>query len=109
MEQRSCFRASLKLPMAIDGLGVRGVRCESRDIGMGGMFLEMAEKRLKQGETVNIIFSLPTERGNHTHCLNAKVARIEDDGIGLVFSKPGTATFRTLQELLKFSKSQKLH
>ncbi len=109
MEQRSCFRASLKLSMAIDGLGVRGIRCESRDVGMGGMFLEMAKKSLKRGEKVNVIFSLPTERGDHTHCLSARVARIMDDGIGIAFSKPGTATFRTLQELLKFSKNQNLH
>lgn len=109
MEQRSCARSSFKLPILLDKSDFNGIRCASRDIGMGGMFLEVSSAGFSRGESVTVIFTLPTAEGERNHSLEARVARISKDGIGLVFGKPDTATFRTLQELLRFSKTQKVH
>ena len=109
MEQRSCFRSMLKLPILVDSPSAGGVRCASRDIGMGGMFLEATASSFSRGEEVNVVFSLPSEEGGLGHSLTARVTRIAKDGIGVAFFNTDTATFRTLQELLKYSKSQNLH
>jgi hypothetical protein len=99
----------LKLPVLLDSPGAGGVRCASRDIGMGGMFLEAAASNFSKGEEVNVLISLPSEEGGVGHSLTARVTRIAKDGVGIAFFNPDTATFRTLQELLKYSKSQNLH
>jgi hypothetical protein len=109
MEQRSCLRSAVKIPVLLDNIDTGDIRCASRDVGMGGMFLEASSPNLSKGEEVQMMFSLPTERGGRDYCLTAKVARIEKDGVGITFFNPDTATFRTIQELLRYSKSQNLH
>ncbi len=109
MEQRSCLRSAVKIPVLLDNIGAGDIRCASRDVGMGGMFLEANSPSLSKGEEVQVVFSLPTEKGGRDHYLTARVARVEKDGVGVTFFNPDTATFRTLQELLKYSKSQNLH
>jgi len=76
---------------------------------MGGMFLEASLSDLSKGEEINVVFSLPSEKGDRKYSLTARVVRVEEDGFGLIFFNTDTATFRTLQELLKYSKRQNLH
>lgn len=109
MEQRSCLRSTVKIPVLVDNAGADDIRCACRDVGMGGMFLEASPSGVSKGEEVHVVFSLPSEEGGRDHRLTARVARVEKDGFGVAFFKPDTATFRTLQELLKYSKSQNLH
>jgi c-di-GMP-binding flagellar brake protein YcgR len=108
MELRSCLRSPLKLPIKL-ATNNKEVNCITRDFGMGGMFIELEDGSLKAGEETQVIFSIHHDTGDRTHKLSAKIAHLSDGGLGLSFSKPDTATFRTLQELLKYTKKQNLH
>ncbi len=108
MELRSCLRSPLKLPITLTSNNTE-VTCITRDFGMGGMFIELENKHLKAGETAQVVFSLYQDSGERTHRLNAKIAHLADGGLGLSFSQADTSTFRTLQELLKYTKKQNLH
>lgn len=108
MELRSCLRSPLKLPITLT-TNDTDISCITRDFGMGGMFIELEDSHLKEGEPAQVIFSLYQDSGERTHKLNAKIAHLADGGLGLSFSQADTSTFRTLQELLKYTKKQNLH
>ncbi|PCH84659.1 MAG: hypothetical protein COB26_05150 [Piscirickettsiaceae bacterium] len=108
MELRSCLRSPLKLPITLTTNDTE-VTCITRDFGMGGMFIELDNSPLKAGQSAQVVFSLYQDSGERTHRLNAKIAHLADGGLGLSFSQADTSTFRTLQELLKYTKKQNLH
>ena len=108
MELRSCLRSPLKLPITLSTQNSE-VTCITTDFGMGGMFIELENSDFKAGQSAQIMFSLQQDNGERTHRLNAKIAHLADGGLGLSFSQPDTSSFRTLQELLKYTKRQNLH
>lgn len=108
MEQRNCLRLPINLPVVLS-TAEKDISCCTRDFGMGGMFLELDENQLSIGENAKVSFTLNQEKGNSTHCLNVVIARTANDGLGIAFAQSNVSTFRSIQELLKYSKYQTVH
>jgi len=108
MELRSCLRSPLKLPITLTSEH-KEIHCVVRDFGMGGMFVEVENSDLVIGSDTEINFSLYQDNGEKNHLLHATIAHSSPEGLGLSFSQPNTGSFRTLQELVKYTKKQNLH
>jgi len=76
---------------------------------MGGMFLELDKNQPHIGESASVTFTLSQKDGDISHSLNVVIARKTDDGLGIAFAQSNASTFRSIQELLKFSKYQTVH
>lgn len=103
MEQRWSTRTPVKLnvDVAYDDKEVED--CVTRDIGMGGVFLEMAQLVPATDTMVELTFKVgPTDRRTR-HKLKAKVVRAASDGIGLMFRDFDAGSFRALQEVLRYT------
>ncbi|OUR83507.1 hypothetical protein A9Q82_02145 [Cycloclasticus sp. 46_120_T64] len=108
MEPRSYLRSPLKLPVKLT-FKDKEIHCTSRDFSLGGMYLEADDAFVSLGAETIISFSLQQSNGNKWHSINARVAHTKADGIGISFLQVNKAIFRTLQELLKFTRQQNIH
>ncbi len=104
VEQRWSQRRPIALPVEVFEHGSLLASCNSRDIGLGGVFLSLADNELSKDQEVELFFSLG--EGNPTrYKLNAKVVRAADAGAGLLFKDFDTNAFRALQEIMRYSAS----
>lgn len=108
MEQRHCLRLPLTLPVVLTTSG-KTVSCVTKDFGMGGMFLKINGEQPLIGERASVSFTLSQKQGNVSHSLNVVIARTTSDGLGIAFAQSNAVTFRSIQELLKYSKYQVVH
>jgi hypothetical protein len=70
---------------------------------MGGVFLEMGRLFPAVDTMVELVFKVgPTDKRTK-YKIKAKVVRVADDGIGLMFSDFDAGTFRALQEVLRYT------
>ncbi|TPW18007.1 MAG: hypothetical protein FD130_440, partial [Halothiobacillaceae bacterium] len=75
--------------------------CRTRDIGLGGVYLEAGSGLLESGETVELLFKLPSASSEELHTLRAKVVRITEGGAGLMFRDFDAIAFRSLQKVMR--------
>lgn len=102
MEQRWSQRR--KVTLDVDVLQVDGQRVAStrtRDVGLGGVFIEMADGRPAEHMELDLVFVLDRQGHATKHRLKARVVRTTADGVGLMFREFDTASFRALQEILR--------
>jgi len=102
MEQRWSprTRADLDVDLSFHGEVVSG--CKVRDIGMGGLFIEI-EKAFPRDTVVELKFKIRAAAGLDTkHRIRATVARACDGGLGMMFCDFDAGTFRSLQEVLHY-------
>jgi len=102
MEQRWSTRTPVKLDvdMAYED---KEEDCSTRDIGMGGVFLEMGSILPPVDTMVELIFKVGATDKRTKHKIKAKVVRVAYDGIGLMFRDFDAGTFRALQEVLRYT------
>lgn len=105
MEQRFCSRLPLVLAVTL-ATAKQTLSCRARNFGMGGMFLELENQTLCQGEHATINFSLEGTSAEEQHSIKVVIIRTDKEGIGISFAQPNAATYRTVQELLKCGKQQ---
>lgn len=103
MEQRWSTRTPIKLDvdLAYDEKEVEG--CATRDIGMGGVFLEMQRLMPPVDTMVDLIFKVGPLDRQTKHKIKARVVRVVDDGVGLMFRDFDAGSFRALQEVLRYT------
>jgi hypothetical protein len=101
MEQRWSprTRADLDVDLSFHGEVVSG--CKVRDIGMGGLFIEI-EKAFPRETVVELKFKIRADGQDTKHRIRATVARACDDGLGMMFCDFDAGTFRSLQEVLHY-------
>lgn len=102
MEQRWSprTRADLDVDLSFRGEVISG--CKVRDIGMGGLFVEV-EKEYPRDTVLELKFKITADNGQDTrHRLRATVARTSDSGLGMMFCDFDAGTFRSLQEVLHY-------
>lgn len=102
MEHRWSLRTRIQIPVDVNCPGVGDVAAITRDIGLGGVFLEMREPSLPRNANVDLTFYLQGDERQTHHRLRAKVVRVTDDGIGLMFRDYDVGTFRSLQEVIHY-------
>ncbi len=105
MEQRWSprTRADLDVDLSFHGEIVTG--CKVKDIGMGGVFLEV-EKAFPRDTVVELKFKIRAAGQDTKHRIRATVARINDVGLGMMFCDFDAGAFRSLQEVLHYVQSQ---
>ena len=106
IEQRWSQRRSVILGIEVFDHGSLISACQSRDVGLGGMFIETDKNQFKQNQDVELLFALGNEN-TVKHKLKARVVRVLNEGVGLVFKDFDTSSFRALQEIMRYSVSDK--
>lgn len=103
MEHRWSDRRELRLTVDVLRQGEMLFSCESRDVGLGGTFLDLGPKQSMDPDMdVELIFHLLTGQREVKHALRARVVRVSDHGAGLRFHEFDTSVFRSLQEIMSY-------
>ncbi|MEK7323017.1 MAG: PilZ domain-containing protein [Pseudomonadota bacterium] len=103
MERRWTTRTRVNLPVELLQAGTHTEGCRTRDVGLGGVYLEVPSNvKLFAESHVELIFRMG-EGGELTkHRVKARVVRVGDAGAGMMFRDFDASTFRSLQEILRF-------
>lgn len=112
MENRWSDRRDLALGVDVVQHGEKLLTCHSRDVGLGGTCLDVSEEartRLKKDTDVELVFHLQEGQQETKHTLHARVVRIDSHGIGLKFNEFDTGVFRSLQEIMGYHGTDKIH
>lgn len=106
MEKRWSERKSLQVNVDVYQQGKLLGSCISTDIGLGGAFLTKECSCPKPSEAgVELVFSLISKGQSIKHKINARVARVTEEGFGLKFCDFDTGVFRSLQEIMSYKKN----
>lgn len=101
IEHRWSQRRFVSLQVEIVGAGVNE-DCTTKDVGLGGAFVEMSGHIPDCDTDVELLFSLSNHDQRVTkHRLSARVVRSANNGVGLVFKDFDTRAFRSLQEVMR--------
>lgn len=110
MEQRWSPRTRVDLDVDLSYGSEELMGCKTRDIGMGGVFIELADDKKPSEETVvDVVFKIAEGQELTQHRIKATVVRNNEHGIGLMFRDFDANTFRSLQEVLHHVQSNSLH
>lgn len=108
MENRWSIRKNLSLDVDILYQGQQYARCKTRDIGLGGMFIEVANSMIPRFGKVELHVQVDQEGIRAPHKFVASVVHTTNNGMGLMFQDFNIADFRVLQEVLRLSPSGEL-
>ena len=109
MERRWTERTSINVPVDLSYAGERTEECRTRDIGLGGVFVELPkEVNLDEETPVELTFKLGTSPHLTKHRINARVVRVSGDGVGMMFRDFDAIAFRSLQEVLLYNQNKVL-
>jgi hypothetical protein len=105
MERRWTERTPIDIAVDLAYAGTQAGEYRTRDIGLGGVFVEVSQTADLAAETpVELIFKLGTGEHLTKHRINARVVRVTDDGVGMMFRDFDASAFRSLQEVLRYKK-----
>ena len=80
------------------------VACKTRNVSLGGVFLELSPTAPLDA-LVELTFKLGAGERRTKHKMKAKVVHAEADGMGLMFRDFDAASFRALQEVVRYTQS----
>ena len=110
MENRWSDRRDLRLDVDVFRNGEKICSCQSRDVGLGGTFLDLNPAHsMGQDDNVELVFHLMSGQAPIKHSLHARVVRVTRDGVGLKFHEFDTGVFRSLQEIMSYKVMEKVH
>ena len=103
MERRWTERTPINVPVDLAYAGIQVGEYRTRDIGLGGVFVEMPAESKPAAETsVELTFKLGAADSASKHRINARVVRVVQDGVGMIFRDFDAGAFRCLQEVLRY-------
>lgn len=106
MERRWTGRTRIRLPVDVCDQGVVNGSYHTRDISLGGVFVEIPMVQYVADTYLDLHFKLG-ENGHYTkHRIKGKVVRITAEGVGLTFKEFDAVAFRSLQEVVRLKESQ---
>jgi hypothetical protein len=90
--------------------GYKLVSCRSRNIGLGGTYIDTQaqDHNLHCNDKVELVFHVSSGASFTKYALYAQVVRIEQHGIGLRFNVFDTGVFRSLQQLMSYRRGVKV-
>lgn len=99
-EKRKHGRSRIRLDIELVCPGGRKIRARTRDISLGGIFIEAAgQEPPEMGAPMTVTFlSLPHPGG--TYSLKGRVRRLTHDGIAMIFIDFGLDDLKFLDALL---------
>ena len=107
MERRWTERTPIDVAVDLAYAGTLAGEYRTRDIGLGGVFIEVPELRDLTAETpVELIFKLGSGERLTKHRINARVVRVNRDGVGMMFRDFDASAFRSLQEVLRYKQGE---
>jgi PilZ domain len=110
MERRWTERTSINVPVDLSYAGVQTEECRTRDIGLGGVFVELPKEVNLAAETsVELTFKLGAAPQLTKHRINARVVRVTEDGVGMMFRDFDAIAFRSLQEVLLYNQNKMMN
>jgi hypothetical protein len=110
MENRWSDRRDLFLGVDVNFGSDKFVVCKSRDVGLGGVFLNVnSTDEFRLDSSVELVFHLFDGSQETKYVLRARVVRIARDGIGLKFHDFDTSVFRALQQLMCYRGIEAVH
>jgi hypothetical protein len=82
-------------------------------VGLGGAYLDISDeamqKNLQKDADVQLVFHLFDGQQETKHTLYARIVRLDQGGVGLKFHEFDTGVFRSLQEIMGYHGSEKVH
>lgn len=106
MERRWTIRTKLSVDVDIFYAG-KVTSWKTRDIGLGGVFVETDSAYVEQDENIDLVFNLQTPEDQEQSTIRAKVVRLEERGAGLMFKDFDAAAFRALQKVMRYKDNLK--
>ncbi len=105
MENRWSIRKPVSLEVELYYQGKPCACCKTRDIGLGGMFLELRDSTIPRYGKVELDVEVECGGVRRQHRFTATVVHSSDQGLGVMFQEFSIADFRILQEVLRLSPS----
>ncbi|WP_455196410.1 PilZ domain-containing protein [Kaarinaea lacus] len=110
MENRWSDRRELRLDVDVFRNGEKLCSCQSRDVGLGGAFLDLEPAHsFGQDDNVELVFHLLSGDRHVKHSLRARIVRVTKEGVGLKFHEFDTSVFRSLQEIMSYKHLEQIH
>ena len=107
MERRWTERTPINVPVDLSCTNVQNEECRTREIGLGGVFVELPKTVNLATETpVELTFKLGSGPQLTKHRINARVVRVSGDGVGMMFRDFDAIAFRSLQEVLLYNQNK---
>lgn len=100
IEQRWSQRRHVQFGVFLAGQSHGTQQGLCRDVGIGGMYVEIPVGRLTMDEEVRVGFRLGRGEGRTHHRLPARVVHLTGSGAGLMFTEFPLETLRALRQLL---------
>lgn len=101
-QQRWSTRLPLELDVALYGEGARVLAARTRNISLGGMFVQTFEPLFLDAMVVTA-FGFRNQDDRAYYRLPATVVRAAEDGVGLMFNRFDVETVRSLRQALYFA------
>jgi len=99
-DNRWSERRDVHLPITLLGRDREILQASSKNISIGGIFIEAAPCQLDIGQKLEVAFSLRGTGGQHRHCLPVRVVRNHHDGAALAFRDYNFNALNALRALL---------
>ncbi|MBI3898000.1 MAG: PilZ domain-containing protein [Gammaproteobacteria bacterium] len=96
-------RESPRVPVTLDVVlnhHANSVICTTRDISVGGAFIEAERDMLPHGGTVELGLSLPASRDQQYVRLPAVIQRVTDEGAAVTFGDVGRDVYFQLVDFM---------
>jgi PilZ domain len=107
MERRWTERTPVNVPVDLAYAGTQTGEYRARDIGLGGVFVELPGEVILVVETpLDLIFILGSGVHLNKFRISARVVRVVADGVGMMFRDFDADAFRSLQEVLRYNQSE---
>jgi hypothetical protein len=106
MEHRWSIRTPIRIEVDLDCPGLGQATARTRDIGLGGVFVESRELNPPRNATIELTFYLGSGDTRVAYRIKARVVRVTPEGVGLMFKDYDVNTFRSLQEVIHFKNHQ---
>ncbi len=99
-DNRWSERQDIQLHITLLDDGQEVLQANSKNISIGGIFIDTASPVLDIDKRLDVSFSLRSTNGTQQHRLPARVVRNHDNGTALAFSDYNTDTLNALRVLL---------
>ena len=102
MERRWTTRTEMNIDIDVATSDAILSGCETRDIGLGGVYVLTNGQALTEGQEVELTFKLKEQlEDNAAPMIRARVVRLTNDGAGMMFKDFDAIAFRSLQKVIK--------
>jgi energy-converting hydrogenase Eha subunit H len=101
MEHRLSRRKLLTLDVSLYYAPLGCLQGRTRDVSLTGMFVETDTARLPLSSTLEVAFKIGDGPDARIQRVRALVARVTDEGVGLMFDHFKYTAYCALQEMLK--------